>query len=619
MQLAGLLAVVAVTWIQAAPLAGLRPWVLTPDRSYWVKAVNMNQPRRLIEGERAAPAWALPRAPGAAVYQATVLLDAPPPGQRRLTFLAPSVSGTRSYVFINGVRLIRPLSLGEPPMAAPWGRPILSEASERYLRPGPNRIDMLVEGAVGPPLSGPILMGPLDELAIATDPEKPWAGAGRRILAELGLAVAGVAVLAAALERRRRRSLLALSALASVVAARALLSDIGLIEGLGPAFGFLDRLLVGLGLLAVALLMIGRRPLSPPIGWAGGLGAALGLIWLLDASTPYWAPILSTPAAMLAVLLPLAAVPLAIHWTGGWRWRGSTARKARVAGTASVLGGILVLTAWSGLGMWIGLSGMVLNVAYLATAVGGLSLAALAAGHGMVTGSAVLVTERLDQAGVIRRQREQISAATEALESEMRRRAILEERQRLARDMHDGVGGQLVSLIARVRSRRITVEQVESELMQGLSELRLVVDSLDATGQSLTEALLGFRLRAQAQSEGASMRLEWSQSELGEVEIADPRWVLTLYRFMQEAVTNAARHSGGQTLSVRIARSGDSRLTVEIADNGRGFDPDQPPGGGKGLRNLAVRAGQLGGGVTFKPRRGGGMRVVLDAPLPETA
>jgi signal transduction histidine kinase len=199
---------------------------------------------------------------------------------------------------------------------------------------------------------------------------------------------------------------------------------------------------------------------------------------------------------------------------------------------------------------------------------------------------------------LVLRQQQEIEAAALALRQQERRSVVLEERQRLSRDMHDGIGGQLSSLLARVRSRRITPDQLEGELASGLAELRLMVDSLDASDGPVADALAVLRSRLRTQTEAAGMRLEWFQSEDLNGVVADPGWILNLNRLIQEAATNAIRHSGGTCLDVGIRLTEGDRLTVSVRDDGAGFDRDQVRPG-RGLSNLSYRAAQLGGEIRF--------------------
>ncbi|UGQ15600.1 ATP-binding protein [Yinghuangia sp. ASG 101] len=99
---------------------------------------------------------------------------------------------------------------------------------------------------------------------------------------------------------------------------------------------------------------------------------------------------------------------------------------------------------------------------------------------------------------------------------------------------------------------------------------------------------------------------------------------LAAYRIVQEAVTNAVRHSGGSTVVVRLgiehAADGDA-LRVTIEDDGRGASVGARPGagggtgGGHGLRNMRERASALGGTLATGPRAEGGYHVVAVLPL----
>lgn len=608
--LTGIAALAAVTLIAAQPLAALKAWEIAPSQTHWIVDGDLSRPRRLRVDEAARPISGLPRAPTDPMVQIFRVMEDRPAQTDQLSLLAPAVSGREVRAFITGVELRRTMLRTDPAVAAPWSRAMLWEAPAIYFRPGPNRIDLLIAGANGRAMSAPMYLGPRAVLRRAMDARAAWNDFGRRALPPAGLVVALAGLLGALLDTKRRAALLAGTALVAAIGARAALSEQAAIDALGQLWGATDRGLAALALLTLGLLMAGGKLPSwrPAVFWlvAGGLGLA----WGLDFTAPRVAPMLASPAAWAVILLPLGLLVVTVR-PG---WGGSTVQWARALSKAAILVLVAILAAWTGLARYVGPSGLALDATYLAAVAMTLTGTLVVAGWSTVTGGLHLVRTRLDLSGIVRRQRAQIEAAATALEQEMRRAAILEERQRLSRDMHDGVGGQLVSLIARVRSRRITIDQVEGELTRGLSELRLVVDSLDAPSQSLSDAMLTFRLRTQNLADGAGIALVWSQNNLEGVEASDSRWVLTLYRFMQEAVTNAVRHSGGQTLSLRAERTGDS-LTVEIADDGRGFSPDAASGG-KGLRNLAFRASQLGGAVTVTSEPGGGTRIHLQAPLP---
>lgn len=611
--LAGIAALAAVTLIAAQPLNALDAWEISPSQTHWIVDEDLSSLRRPREGEAPRPITGLPRAPTNPMIQVFHVMEASPPPDQ-LSLLAPAVSGRKVRAFLSGVELTRPALETGRSTAAPWSRALLWNAPNAYFRQGPNRIDLLIADSTGRALGAPIYLGPRAVLQGAMVTWAAWNAFGRPALPPAGLVVALAGLLGALLKARRRPALLAGTALVAAIGARAALGDQAAIEALGEDWGAADRLLVSLALLALGLLMKSGKPppWRPATLWS--IAGCLGLGWALDFAAPRLAPALASPAAWAVILLPLSLLAATVATSGGFRWDGPAVQRVRAVSTLAVLALVALLTAWAGLAQYAGPSGLVLDIAYLTAVAMTLTGMLVFAGWSIVTGGLRLVRTRLDLSGIVLRQKAQIEAAATALEQEMRRAAILEERQRVARDMHDGVGGQLVSLIARVRSGRITIDQVEGELVQGLSELRLVVDSLDAPGQSLSDAMLTFRLRTQNLADGAGMALEWSQNNLDDAETGDSRWVLTLYRFMQEAVTNAVRHSGGHRLELRADREG-ARLVVQIADDGRGFDLHQESGG-KGLRNLAFRASQLGAAVTITSEPGGGTRIRLEAPLP---
>lgn len=252
----------------------------------------------------------------------------------------------------------------------------------------------------------------------------------------------------------------------------------------------------------------------------------------------------------------------------------------------------------------------------LAIGLAGLALlASVTAAREIVVRVSRYVRTRLDQTQVIEQQQAALDATALALDEKSRQSAVLQERQRMARDVHDGIGGQLASLIAQVRMRRISMDQVEQSLVGGLSELRLLVDSFDVVGETLADALASFLDRARQQTAAAGMTLAWSQVDGLGTEIRDPQWILNLYRLMQEAITNAVRHSGGDRVSVTVDIDG-RVLTVRIEDNGAAFDIETVTRG-QGLANMAHRAADLGGAVTVTPSESGqGTVVRVAAPLP---
>jgi signal transduction histidine kinase len=214
---------------------------------------------------------------------------------------------------------------------------------------------------------------------------------------------------------------------------------------------------------------------------------------------------------------------------------------------------------------------------------------------------------------VVARQAEEIQRQSDAL-------AVSEERKRFTSDIHDGIGGQLVSLLWRARSEPIPADELTSELERGLADLRLVVDALDVGPMGLSEALWNFAARTRQQLESADIAFDWQLPSDLDVQWQDSRRVLSLYRMLQEAVTNTVRHADATKLSINFGPDielGEGALRVIIEDNGVGYDQSAKVAG-RGVSNLNARSQQLGGTICFgKPTAGSGTRIEIRL-LPET-
>jgi two-component system sensor histidine kinase UhpB len=187
------------------------------------------------------------------------------------------------------------------------------------------------------------------------------------------------------------------------------------------------------------------------------------------------------------------------------------------------------------------------------------------------------------------------------------RAARTEERRRLMRDMHDGVGGQLVGLLLAVR--RGTTDQTRiAEGLQGvMDEIRLMIDSVDSRVTSLAAMLEIFETRVRPRVEDAGFAFGWRR-DVAELPDLPPQQVLHLFRLMQEAVTNALKHSGGDRIDITVSSSPEDALRIAIADNGKGLRGD--PGGGHGLANMRTRAETIDARIAFEDA-GPGLRIGL--------
>jgi signal transduction histidine kinase len=190
------------------------------------------------------------------------------------------------------------------------------------------------------------------------------------------------------------------------------------------------------------------------------------------------------------------------------------------------------------------------------------------------------------------------------------------ERQRIMRDMHDGLGSNLMSMLLMAKRGKVEAPVVADGLQTVIDEMRLMIDSMDSVGESLQSALSIFRERMQARVEGAGKHFEWHE-EQAELPLYGPRAVLQVFRVMQEAVSNALKHSSGDRITITIAPpvSAAHALRIIVADNGSGLGKANARG--RGMANMTGRASAIGADLSVEDTPQG-VRIVLDlSPSPK--
>ncbi len=198
----------------------------------------------------------------------------------------------------------------------------------------------------------------------------------------------------------------------------------------------------------------------------------------------------------------------------------------------------------------------------------------------------------------------QIRADFEALTAARKARDLAEERQRILRDMHDGIGGHLTGLVVQVRARRIDMEEVESGIEQALNDLKLVVASLDLETRSFAEALADLRARIARQLGARDIHLDWQVANVDTLTFSTTE-ILQISRIIQESVANVLRHSNARRVAITLSGEDGPRLRIRIKDDGAPVNPPDPEGPGRGLRSMRTRAASLGGEARFEAAEDG--------------
>lgn len=200
---------------------------------------------------------------------------------------------------------------------------------------------------------------------------------------------------------------------------------------------------------------------------------------------------------------------------------------------------------------------------------------------------------------------------------EARYAAALEERQRLARDMHDALSQLLFAADLSVGAARqgvdperraLALDEAAAILADAQAELRGLVEVLRAPDVSCG---LASALRRLAQRTDRHVEVQLDVEGVDDVELA-PRVAEALYRIAQEALHNALRHARPSRVGIRLAAAGD-RLQLEIADDGAGFEPR--PSAGLGIPGMRERAAEIGAEFTLvtAPSEGTRVRVSLSS------
>jgi signal transduction histidine kinase len=480
-------------------------------------------------------------------------LAVPPTGE--VGVFAPA-SGRSLQLFVNGV----PVAVAtRQPLAGPWqgSHSLVARVPPLLVSPGEaNRADLILGKAEWGRIVPQVLVGPVPAVTEAAQDWEVWLGRAR------------------------------------------------LVTGLAAVVGLVTVL---------AGLMLGRHL----AGFAAGLAVSAALAWQV------WATTTTGQGAQVGTAVPLAG---ATAWFGpvllGAAALAMLSARTLTGPGRGILGGLAAAAALAALVGTAGDLGLVwprLGAGQLGIEVSlGLLGPVLLVGVGMplllLDSARALVTERRAARQLAEQQRALVAEQALRLRQEEEARLVLEERQRFTRDIHDGIGGQLTSLLWRVRMGRVDPDEVAGEIERGIADIRLVADALSESSDSLSEALENFAARARQQLDAAGIGFEWEMPEGLDVRWDDQRRILSLYRILQEAVTNAVRHSQASLVTIRFEGLAGGVLRVVIADDGVGISAEARAG--RGLANMRARAIQLGGTLLVgdPPSGAGGTRIAVELP-----
>ena len=235
----------------------------------------------------------------------------------------------------------------------------------------------------------------------------------------------------------------------------------------------------------------------------------------------------------------------------------------------------------------------------------------------------------LRQAQEERTRSHQLLEELRAAQSQLQELAVAEERNRLAREMHDSLGHRLTVAVVQLEgAQRLLADNpdraarmigaMREQMKEALAELRRTVAAMrtpleDITAIPLDEALTRL-VQTFRDSTGLPVQLELP----AHLPALPETHRLALYRAAQESLTNVQRHAAARQawLTMNVTNN---HITLTAADDGKGFAQElKLNGDGFGLRSLRERAAQLGGELVLEGRPGGGAQLHFSLPFPST-
>jgi signal transduction histidine kinase len=192
-------------------------------------------------------------------------------------------------------------------------------------------------------------------------------------------------------------------------------------------------------------------------------------------------------------------------------------------------------------------------------------------------------------------------------------RVVSQERSRIMRDMHDGVGMYLSSALRQVQSGQVGTALVEQTLRDSLDHLKLTVDSMGFREGDVCALLGSLRYRLVPKLEAVGLTLFWHVDDL-------PLWPngqIDKLRHLQyivfEALSNALQHAQASALTLSATMEG-AYMVINMEDDGQGFKPMQWSQG-KGMRGMQERAQSMGASLQWLPVQPHGCKIVLRLPM----
>jgi signal transduction histidine kinase len=563
-----------------------------PDDPRW-------QPVTLTHVERAPVAWYRMR------------FDADPAEPFWMLYLPFLYGG--GQITLNGVP-VADITQSSPTLYVRWERPFLLPLPAGALRAQGN---VLLVRALAAHASANTMMGPQAALQPVFDRRLFTVRTLPMVTVATGLVVGSLVLLIWFL--RRREVLYGLFGLAAIL--WALRTTTFVFDALPPTAWVAWRLLYFLGtggfIVVMALFTLALARWSRPVFTRALLGYwALGpLAYFVGGHAfagRWWV------AGLIPVGLGLAVVAAA----AAWRRRSAATLSLAVALALAVAAGLhdyavaanaplfaTLLPGWTDHRLFL-----LHHAANLLLVVMGVLLAV----RFVRTLGEVEAANRTLEARVKERER-QIAASYERIAVLQREQAATDERQRIMRDLHDGLGSQLFTSLSRAERGALDPAAMSDTLRSAIDQMRVALEALASEEQDFGTAFGNFRFRWDARLRDCGLKPVWQVDLPDAMPAIAPHDALQILHIVQESLTNVVKHARASTVTVRLHHV-DGVLSVDVVDDGVGAAaPARPAGsGGRGQSNMAKRAQRLGGTLVTEFGAHGG-RVSLRMPLADAA
>jgi NarL family two-component system sensor histidine kinase LiaS len=231
-----------------------------------------------------------------------------------------------------------------------------------------------------------------------------------------------------------------------------------------------------------------------------------------------------------------------------------------------------------------------------------------------------------DEIGTLSQQLNRMAEQLQNLLHAKEELATLEERNRLARDLHDGVKQQVFATTMQVGAARVTLDMDLGTTREHLNEAERLARQAQAELDAILRELRPIGLQAKGLIQALRDHIDdWSRSNhiVAELDVQGEGDLpldieQALFRVAQEALSNIARHSQAGHVEIHLEVDRDA-ISISIHDDGTGFDINEAEGKGVGLRSMRERVEALGGSLRVESIPKEGTKVVARIPLPEGA